>query len=274
MRIITLLICLAIYSSGISQSIVTEAPSVSSSAVTVPEGCFQLESTLTYSAYHTTSPQTRDFGLPSILFRYGVLKNFEARFTVTPNYHTEPFTAFFTPVSTFNITNIGVGLKYNFMKDQNAPAQFGIIAHYIFPYFYNISNDAEVINEKSTTLTGSFAYTFNEFHSVGANIIGGYGHFKDTDVMIEKTSMSEQLSIIYNYTGIERVTFFGEFFGLLEQESKDVGNPEIFNDKSYEYGADFGFLYLVRDNLQIDVALGYELNYKRLFNSVGIDILF
>lgn len=257
-----------------AQNIVTEAPSISASAITVPEGQFQIEATFTHETYPNSTLDYRSFGLPSMLIRYGLMENFELRVSAMPNYYIAPFSSILIPKNTFNLKNLGIGLKYGFMKDKSQAMQFSLIGHFVFPYIYDLSGDARVVNSTNGSVIGSGKYSFSELHSVGANVMWSMTNYSGSELYVKSTIMTEQISIIYNFAGINRMTLFLEGFGNLQQETRFIGTDDPVLDTGYEYGFDIGLQYLIREHFQVDIAAGYELDHERLFNSIGVDILF
>lgn len=260
MRNLTAITLLLLAFNASSQTIITEAPSVSASAMTVPKNSFQIESTLTFGSNNEFSPyNTYILGMPATLFRFGLFKNFELRATGTFNIiHTDIFN------STINrIRDIGIGAKYGLLNKPEGKTQMAVIAQFNF------------WSQNDMSKAGSFIYAlnhnFNDKHSLGFNAGTRIDWWSTTSLSSVTTSFNS--SLIYNFSATDKITLFGEFYGAVSQGVKKMEDEEYKSGFQDSYGADLGILYLLRDNIQIDYAMGMSLDAKQFNASLGFNIL-
>lgn len=247
--------------SAASQTISTEAPSVSASAVTVPKNSFQIESGLTFGVDRTNLPnQDYTFGMPTALFRYGLFNKFELRatgaFTISHNN-----SSLGNPI--YNFTDVGIGAKYELLNKPEGKTQMAVIAHF---NFWNQDNPF-----KSTFFDYALNHNFNGKHSLGFNagVRLDWQHFGNTNIGIR----TYRSSLIYNFCMNEKITLFGELYGATSQWVQKGSGFEYKSDFEESYGANVGILYLLRDNIQIDFLMGRIVNSKRFNASLGFNIL-
>lgn len=242
MKIILSSILLAFSGSLFAQTISTEAPSVSSCGTTVPKNSFQIETGIGIR-FGGFSPNQ---SFASNLFRLGITERIELRLTsgIIKGNHF-----YFSPIQ--------VGAKFQFIKDPNKKTKVALITHFEIPEVKHPHLYANVNMAVSHQLADK--------HSLGYNI--GYSYSKQ--VFSKEYSMSAEninLSLIYSYSVSQKLSLFVEGYGNLI-------NASTYPFYSRSSGFDFGVLYLLRDNIQINYAFGRGLYNETNFHSIGFNIL-
>lgn len=232
--------------SSIGQVISTEAPSVSASSVTVPKGTFQVESSI--GLMRTPFAPIR-ISLPYNLFRVGLTERLELR--ASNEFY----------LNTLNGTTTGLfgplelGLKYQFVKDANKPNQFGIIGHVEIP-------------KPETSFRRGYV-NFAASHQIATKHTIGYNAgltLTSIEVADEKQlSQFVNYSLIYNFAVNSKFIIFAEIFGNYMNE--------YFQATDNDTSIDFGAMYLLRDNIQIDYVYGRGIDEDFDFHSIGFNVL-
>jgi hypothetical protein len=256
MKLIAFHLSLLLCVTGFSQSISTEAPSISASAVTVPKGFLQGEFSAGIDISNdgpTTFIQSPE--LPYLLTRYGLTDRWEIR-----TQHSTRFTRT-NGINNYQYTSFGVGAKYSILPN-DGNTNLAVIANY--------SPFNGIWRAQQGDVTLAFSQTLLEKHSVGANI--GYARFAITAegfgvISNQNTFLS---SAYYSFNFLDKWTAFGEFYYQQSQFSS-IGD-DLFNSSAY--GIDFGLQYLIRENIQLDWASGFNLSNAYQFHSLGFNIYF
>lgn len=256
MKIKITLMSLLLSATGFSQSISTEAPSVSASAVTIPQGFLQGEFSAGFDINNdgpSTSVQSSE--LPFLLTRYGLTDRWELR-----TQHRTQFTRI-NGINNYQYTSFGVGVKYSILPN-DGNTNLAIIANYS-PY-----NGIWRAQQGDATL--AFSQAITEKHSVGGNV--GYARLAVTaeGFGVISRQNSYQASAYYSFNFAEKFTAFGEFY-YQYAEFSSMGNEVTSGDA---YGIDFGLQYLLRENIQLDWVSGFSLSNAYQFHSLGFNIYF
>lgn len=241
------------------QTISTDAPSVSASANTVPKSSVQFE-----SSFGTTlnvimkGNETYQFNLPSLLVRYGVADNIELRASATHELYQN-----YAGIKTNRINGVNIGAKFQVLNKPESKTQMALIT------------DFNVYNQSNPYVGGSLIYalghSFNDKHSLGFNAGIGHLFWQQPYVYHGITDLSS--SLIYNFLFHPRMCVFGEIYG---SSSKFVEkNSGIKNEDEFELemGVDIGFLFLLKDDIQLDFATGASLEFDSYYASLGFSIL-
>ncbi|XOV69054.1 MAG: hypothetical protein ACFHU9_07665 [Fluviicola sp.] len=249
---LSLLLCVT----GFSQSISTEAPSVSASAVTVPKGFLQGElSTQVSIQDNGVNPNAQFDQLPFLLMRYGLTNRLELRLEQNTGLNH------FNGNISYRMNHLGIGAKYSILPNEGNTNLAAIVRYSPF----NGNWDG---NQGDITLT--FSHAFLEQHTVGANL--GYSLFRlnpgDPNPI---TSMyAIPFSAVYSFQFADNWTAFGEVFGNYNELI--IGDLSVFSGDNY--GVDFGLQFLLRENIQLDWVSGFGLTNKYQFHSLGFNIYF
>ncbi|MCR9172660.1 MAG: transporter [bacterium] len=256
MKLNIIIISLLLSATGFSQSISTEAPSVSASAVTVPSGFLQGElSTQVSIQDNGTNPDAQFDQLPFLLVRYGITERLELRLEQNTSLNR------FNGNTSYRMNHLGIGAKYSILPN-DGNTNLAAIARYS-PY-----NGGWDGNQGDITL--AFSHVFLERHSVGANL--GYSLFRlnPGEPNPITTMYAIPFSAVYSFQFADNWTAFGEVFGNYNELT--VGDVSIFSGDNY--GVDFGLQFLLRENIQLDWVSGFGLTSKYQFHSLGFNIYF
>lgn len=260
MKLLITLLGLGLTTLSFGQTISTEAPSVSASAVTVPKNGIQFESTFGASMRQGTSENTSYlFSTPSLLMRYGIAEKFELRATAVYNI-IQPSSG----VKIHRMNGVGIGGKYEILNKPDGNTQMAIIAH------------ANLYNQNSPFVGGSLLYalshSFTDQHSIGFN--AGIGHSLQQQPNFYEGMSTINYSLIYNFQFNEIMCVFGEFYGSsFNRVVKEYSSKTVYGFTG-SYGFDLGFLFLLQDNIQLDFAAGTnEFTFDNFYGSLGFNIL-
>lgn len=243
----------------IGQTISTEAPSVSASATTVPKSSIQFESSLGIDANLVVKGyQSYTFNLPSLLVRYGVTENIELRATATHEMYQN-----YVGINTNRFNGVGIGAKFQVLNKPEGKTQMAVITDF---NLYNQNNPYV-----GGTLTYALGHSFNDKHSLGFNAGIGYSFWQNPNIYNSITELSS--SLIYNFQFNPKMCVFGEIYHSSTKIIQKFGNSKIENEFELALGADIGFLFLLRDNIQLDLATGANLEFDNFYGSLGFNIL-
>lgn len=218
--------------------IVTDRPDQTESSLSVPKGSLQLESGVLINYESTGNSTTRQFLLPTNLFRYGVSKRVELRLL-------NQFESIKSDHNYYQgISDLEVGTKIQLFGSDNSNTDIAFLSHYMFPTgTMSISS-----NTYGTINKLCISHDITDELSVGYNV--GYNYFGH-DVGDLTYSLSFAVSIN------DHVGIYAEPYG------------EIVNMNTHISNFDGGFTYLVQDNLQLDFSFGTGLNQRMNYISIG-----
>ncbi|MFT6922382.1 MAG: hypothetical protein ACJA1C_001387 [Crocinitomicaceae bacterium] len=235
-----------------SQTISTEAPSVSASATTVPKNTLQIESGMSVSSnnYWTT------VSLPYTLFRLGLSDRWELRINNSFNVRKYNGSVFSNPSTNYGFGSFQVGTKFQFIKNPESKTKIAAIANVTIPSYNS--------NSRAASLNFSFSHQLSSKHSLGYNL--GYSPSYSVSISSPDIISNINYSLIYGYSLNSKLSIFGEFFGNYNYHTA------VF-DPTTSLSVDFGIMYLLRDNIQIDYAYGRGFTDDFDFHSLGFNIL-
>ncbi|MDX2359970.1 MAG: transporter [Crocinitomicaceae bacterium] len=249
MRLLTTTIVLLSAYFSFGQTISTDAPSVSAGATTVGQGVFQIESRFQYTRTRNTSNSVNDFQLPSILFRVGLGKNFELRLINGIELHSSTFG------SNASLSNFVLGMKAQLLNKPDGNTQIAFLVHAQVPEIEN--------TYFSGTGTLAVNHNLNENNSLGYNV-----GFTYSTRPTSYESHSVDLSLIYSHTITSRISLFAEVYGGY----RNTTTPN-FNGSTY-LDFDAGFMFLLKDNIQLDYSFGASILDKSNFHALGLNFMF
>ncbi|MDB2656484.1 transporter [Crocinitomicaceae bacterium] len=256
MKIKLTIVSLLLSATGFSQYISTEAPSVSASAITVPQGFLQGELSGGFDIDNNgPEADVRSNELPFLLLRYGISERWELRMR-----HNTSFTRN-NGIGNYRSTDFGVGAKYAILPN-DSNTNLAIIG--------NFSPYAGVSNSIGADATLAFSHAFNDQHSIGANV--GYSLFQIDFEFENLVTRNHSLltSAVYSWQFLDNWTAFGEFF--FRHSQLIFEDFEI--DPVQSYGIDFGLQFLLTERIQLDWVSGFSLTSKNQFHSIGFNIYF
>ena len=260
-------------STAFSQTIVAEAPSVSASALTVPQSAFQVEMALKFDREFESNSDDKlyRYSMPYSLLRYGVTRKIEVRTTVNVNRLSDNGSTL--PQYLFN--EIGVGAKFQILDRGDTLPKIAIITH------FNLYNQEHPFKGASVNL--AFSNSFGPNHSIGLNAGITQDLYAQPNLVITNTTLNA--SLIYAVKLSEKISVFGEYFtSLANSTTKNfaiITSQIPFRDKS---GVDFGIQFFPMENIQFDYNFGINHRTKssvysgdhvfyKLYHSLGFNIL-
>lgn len=242
------------------QTIVTEGPSVSSSAVVVPHHAFQFETGIKYDQGGSTNywkhrPISLTF--PYALLRFGATEKIEIRAT---GYFISTSSLFLSSVD-FGFNKVGIGVKFQILDKPEGPTKIALISHLNF-YNRGITNQEVYVN---LALSHSLAPN----HSIGVNAGVKY------NLYIGKFSYSGYASFnssfIYTAKLNKKLSLFSELFA------------ELNNFSFMNTGCDVGLLFQPLENIQLDCNFGagpylenpdfWSITEYHWYTSIGLNVL-
>lgn len=254
MKITISFLSLLLSATGFSQSISTEAPSVSASAVTVPKGFLQGELSGGLSV-DNNGPETeiRSNELPFLLLRYGISERWELRMR-----HNTSFTRN-NGIGNYRSTDFGIGVKYAILPN-DSNTNLAIIG--------NFSPYAGVSNSIEGNILTAFSHTFKGRHSIGTNV--GYTFYRINFGFPNPIARTNSLlaSAVYSWQFLDCWTAFGEFY--FNRSQFTIGDFDF--DPSQSYGIDFGVQFLLTERIQLDWVSLFSLSSKNNSHSLGFNI--
>jgi hypothetical protein len=158
---LTILTCFFI-SEIFAQELVSDRPDQTESAVTVRLHSLQIETGFAYESFKENGFNIENYSIAGTLFRYGLEDNVEFRFGAG-------YLVYKSEETTVNFDDLLAGLKINFLQEDTAPIDLGLLAHVIVPVFPLFSFkliEPELIFAASRTLSDKF--------SISANFGGSY----------------------------------------------------------------------------------------------------
>ena len=239
------LLILITNSSIFSQSLITDRPDQTESALTVSKNSLQIESGIIYENLKEDGVYTNNYSIAGTLLRYGLTDILELRLGAA------------YLISKSRITNLGfenvlTGIKLNLSTEDEGVFDFGLFAHVYLPigrsYFTSPSLEPEFIAAISKSLS-------------------------------DNISLSGNLGSIYNSSIRKAVFFYTTALGI--SLSNELGMfIEIYGEMISEINTtnyiDAGFTFLISNNLQIDISAGKEISESASawFLSTGVSIRF
>lgn len=224
-----------------AQTIVTDRPNQTESALAVPAGTLQIESGfgLTFSGSGTS--QSRQMVAPFSLFRVGLLKDLELR--LVSQYESLKF----TDTTLRGMSDMQVGGKWAFFNSENSPTQMGLLAHLRVP------SGTPGLSTSGTSLETRFLVS----HQMGAVGLGSnlawVAHSgRDSDLLYTLSlavSLSAKVGVF--------IEPYGEYTGL----------------EDWQQNFNAGFTYLINPQWQFDMSFGTGLNQEMNFLAFGLSAL-
>jgi hypothetical protein len=218
-------------------AIVTDRPTQSLSASTVPNGMFLWET----GTLLEITPLVENWLINNSLFRYGVSNSVELR------AYTEFSSATIKTSDEHEVflRNVQLGLKYRFM---NRKVQVAYTGHVIFPNSNTVLSD---VLDNQVGASNIISVTHGAFNILTFGYNVGYKHLgTNTDVML----YSFVASTAFN----DNLGFFAEVYG------------DSFEFDDFSLGMDIGFTYLICDNLQADISWADSFNRRYNYYSLGL----
>lgn len=245
MRRILTLILLFVGQHLIAQTIVTEAPSMTSSTYTLSAADFQIESRLEYNK----RGQNNLYSLPINLFRVGLGKRFEFRTQNGVEYRTYDNVDF----SSITFRQMSIGTKYGILGGDRKTT-LAVILDVNIPEYKSKVYGANFIVAASHTIAEKHAISYNISYNPSTNN-WEYDHHNFNASLMYSTMLSERIGV------------YGEAFWNF-YDSAVNGNYTSYTN------FDVGFIYLIRDHIQLDYSFGLGASSPMVYHALGFNILF
>lgn len=241
----SLLLILITNSSIFSQSLVTDRPDQTESALTVPRNSIQIESGFIYEKLNEDEIYTNNYSIAGTLLRYGLTDILELRLGAA------------YLISESRITNLGfenvlTGIKFNLSTEDEGLFDFGLFAHVYLPigrsYFTSPNPEPELIAALSKSLSNNI--------SLSGNLGSTYNSSIRKAVLFYTTAL-----------GISLNNEMGMFIEIYGEMISEINATNYF---------DGGFTYLLSNDLQIDISAGNGISESATawFLSTGVSIRF
>ena len=240
MRTLTLVLLFFIIATHLSAQddpiIDTDRPGQCYSSVTIPKGYLQLETGIGLDLMNGMD----SWGLTVTDFRFGVAKNFELKTGVRSSM---------TKIHGFDELSFDgslmAGLKWGIV---NKKVQVGYVAEAHIPLYPSIVKAQHLINVS---------------HAVGKKM--GFYYMLSHNYDFSQLKQSNyggglQFSYLISFALLEKWTFYIEGSSMWDSSSPS----------SFSFLYDAGLMYLVKDNLQIDIFFGHGINYAHGTYGIGI----
>jgi hypothetical protein len=233
--IISLFILLFIFSSAKiysqAEQIEPDRPDQTDSPNIIPIGFLQLETGVVYEKDVTDNVQTKNFTIPNILIRYGVLKNFELRLTLNNVQYKTTVDNVSNEVN--GLQPLSLGFKLKIFEGKKWIPNSAIEANFTFPKIASKNFQTDFFSPSiALNLSNNLSNTFSLGYSLGARWDG----------------VSPETNFFYSSSfGIslsEKVSGFFELYGNLPEKTKA------------DHRLDFGLTYIALNNLSVDIAFG------------------
>ncbi len=228
-------VCAALSAAEDPGPIDTDRPDQTESSALVPVKHLQLEVGVQYTDEGSAS---RVFDAPSTLIRLGVIERLELRFGI-PTITTE-----FAGNNETDFADPELGVKVKLWGEKGARPEAALIAGTTIP----IGSDGASSERFDPTFRFAFGHTLPKGFSLGYN--AGVAWATEPDAGGGRSTESRfEYTAALGYDFTDRWGAFVEVFG-------DVGLSDS-GDPAHSF--DGGVTYLVRENLQLDAAVGVGL---------------
>ncbi|WP_420319194.1 transporter [Ekhidna sp.] len=208
-----------------SDPMVTDRPTQSAASMVVPKGNAIIE----YGFIHESAGDLNNLTFANLHARIGLFQGVE--FRVTQNIQQTKNTV--TDVKVSGLSPLTLGTKIHVIGEQGAVPQTSVIAQVTLDNGDDAFRPGEAIPE----VRFNFSNTLSEFLSLGYNI--GFAFPEDNTTTI--------YTAVLGYSFQPGWTVFAEPYGFIY----DGGSDHRFNA---------GFIYLVKNNFQVDLTGGIGLS--------------
>ncbi|MGV6862307.1 MAG: transporter [Putridiphycobacter sp.] len=219
-----------------AQTIVTDRPDQTESALVVPKQSLQIESGVLLNV----TENQKQFLLPTNLFRLGLTKKVELRLVNQLEVVQDQ-------TINYGFSDLEIGTKIQILDNPDSKTKMAFLSHLIMP----TGSKHFSSNEIGTTNKLCISHDMGKI-GLGYNL--GYNYFGHG-----KGDFVYSISLAYQLN--DKIGFYIEPYGHFEQMSQIISN------------FDGGFTFLARPNLQFDFSYGTGLNNKFNYSSIGLSWL-
>ena len=255
--IILLLIPLKAFSQPDEDSviIVTDRPSFSASSRTVPHKSLQIETGFLMDVFNAENAQdfkSMEQSFPTPMIRWGAFKGVEFRFFNTFfRKKTEDPTVPEEDRNSYGFGNLWVGTKINITKEKGIRPEIAVLSHLIFP---TGNPDVRISDELEFDILFSISHRLYDRFRLGCNL--GWASSQ------ESKNGDGIYSLILGYGISDKFSVFIEGYGFL------------IDMNSGTFSLDGGISFLLKPNMQFDIAGGKDFTFNSYFISLGFSVLF
>ena len=269
--LITSLIFLNISSKLYSQKLpllVTDRPDITESALTVQKNRLQIETGFLFLKRENLNLNSgsgvdsgmytvlnKDISLPGVLFRYGISSFAELRLGLLIKYSEVSYDKFYEGSNSTDLAPVNIGGKLELGEQDGIIPTAAVILQGEIPA---LSTESDT--ESKDWFDPSVVFCFN--NSLTNNFSLGYNiGFDLSDGFTEGNGVFYSLAAGYSFS--DRFSGFVEYFGSTNFYHLIPNN-----------GMDFGFTFLISNNIQLDISAGADLEdiSKEHFVSTGFSI--
>ena len=244
------------YAQDQAPELITDRPDQTESAEVIPPGYVQIEIGLTYGETQDDE-KLRTFATPETLIRIGLLRALELRLGFS-GYQWEDFDGGGNPDR--GMGDLDVGLKWKLWEEMGWRPQTALLLGISLPTGAKGFSSERV----DPSFRFLFAHTLSDRLSMGYNL-GVAWETSDEDGERETSALLQ-----YTWTlGMSLTDRWGSFFELF-------GDVPLDSSGGAAHSADVGLTYLLRENLQLDAAVGVGLSSEAddWFITAGVSYLF
>ncbi len=224
--------------------LVTDRPDQTESSVVVPRGSYQLELGWTFSRDDDGGARVEVHELPGTLLRVGLSDKVELRLGWVGFIDAEARFGGFT-ASEDGIGDAELGVKIHLAEERGGRPEMALLLSTSVPS----GDDGFTSDRFDPALRLALAHTLSERVSLGYNLGLAFGSELGEDGELDTVS-NAFYTVALGFGLNDRWGAFVELYGDIPA-SASGGPANAF---------DGGFTYLVRDNLQLDVAAGVGLS--------------
>ncbi|MBK8954450.1 MAG: transporter [Saprospiraceae bacterium] len=221
-----------------AQSIVTDRPDQTESALCVPKNVLQFETGVSVQFEDLDGGSIQGLVLPGTLFRYGLGGPVEFRV-----YH-QLVSEGVNSDTRFGIADLELGLKFKLFRSASEKTNLALLTQVLLP-----SGSGFLSNDKYGSLNKlCVSHQITESNSLSYNV--GYNYFgKGKGDLTYSLSLGAAIS--------EKAALYVEPFGAFEEMDEFILN------------VDAGFTYLLKSNMQLDFSWGTGIQRKMNYLAIG-----
>jgi len=218
------------------EALITDRPDQTESPNAMPKGFLQIETGAGFESFEDNNIKTEDFTLNTMLIRYGLLDNLELRLgwdfvegkTKINGNAINNITSGFSPLL--------LGFKTEIAKEKGVLPEIGFLGHLYLPFSASTDYKPETTG---VDFRFSFAHTLSEKSSLAYNLGAAWGN--------DSPEAAYVYTLVYGYSITDKLGAYVELYGDLPENNKA---NHLWN---------FGFTYLVSNNLQLDILGGTSI---------------
>ncbi|MDZ4713035.1 MAG: transporter [bacterium] len=230
--------------------IITDRPDQTESSSIVPKGSVQFEAGLVYEkTYSDSIISFKNYSMPSVLIRYGISKNVEARFGIELLKERKESST--DAINTKGISPVMLGTKIKMFEEKKLLPEMSFIAGFIIPFEGEGSFHQKYISPEFRFV---MSHTLKERMTLSYNLGGEWNG--DTP---QATGI---YTLALGFSASDNIGIFLESYGFLTQ------------DESSDHRLDAGLTYLILQNLQLDLSSGFGISNisPEYFLAAGISL--